>query len=270
VQAAQAEQHRQQGEHCRPRSAAAVIDDNDLVDMRCIAIEVLEREEGEFRGVRRPEAREECPVDGIVQFDQQIVVACRISRRQLGDDVELVVACGAVQGEHIGRCVLVPRAALVAEKGDGIDVDRIVVGVRIEQQVDAVVVAIAVVIAEQHHVGRIKPEIVTPGLCDSPALTGFLRDAAGSRPAFTDGAERRVYVLANGRRHTVAAASGNLPRCGQPRLVRGGVARRRHGNAGHGQRQQQGNDGSGWQFSAVIERSEHGGLLAQCYSTCRH
>jgi len=165
---------------------------------RIVAPEVLQRQVGQRGRVRRPEAREERTVVRVEELDQYVVAAARVSRFELGHDDELVVAGRAVDTEVLGDGILVPRPSLEAQVEHRVHVGELVDRVGIEQQVDPVEIAVAVVVAEQHDVGVEDPEVV-PGRPHRPAgELGASRRSRGRRRAGPFGIQRVVAIVTHG------------------------------------------------------------------------
>jgi hypothetical protein len=115
---------------------------------RIVAVKVLERQECEVGVIFGPHVGNERAIIGVIQLYQQVVTSGRIAGHEFGYDHIFVVARRAENAEGIGHGVFVPGAAFVAKIKRGVHVGHFIIGVRIEKDVDAVKVAVIVVVGE--------------------------------------------------------------------------------------------------------------------------
>jgi len=152
------EQQDQQARWGRRTTTPFADNDRRAVPRRRVAGLIFERQESKFRRIDRAVAGQESIRVRIEQLDQQVIVAAGITRHQFRDDDVFVVLRCAGYREYLGGSVLGPRATFQAQVKNRINVGKQVVGVGIEKQVDAVEVAVPVMVVEQHDVSCIKPE----------------------------------------------------------------------------------------------------------------
>ena len=132
-----------------------------------IAIEILESQIGQLRCVLRTQARNERSVVCVEQFNQQVVFPGRIARHQFRDQHIFITTAVAKDREVFGNGVLVPRPTFVTQVYGGVNVCAAVDGVCVEQEIDAVVIAVTIIVVKQLHIGIIDPEIMCARLRNS-------------------------------------------------------------------------------------------------------